>query len=389
MLAVPIPFVNTAIGYFPLIGFLIVLLLSWLYLRVLVAGLDFDQRGVGEGCTRGDFLKFEFVVSNRSILPAVSLGVLFFISDLFGGERESSRRSVGLPPRSSKTYDFAVRFDHIGTYGVGIREIDVSDPFGIFHKVQTFPELKSISVQPRIYDALDLEISTEASKESNRSVVTVIDDGMDYCGVREYRWGDPIKAIHWNLSSRIPEGEYFTRLYETSCNPGLAILVDCESPDFTAEQLMSAYDGIVEAALSIEKWASSNAYESELLFVDRTSRRRRFEGPLAGRFDDILRRLPRISRGDGATLLEMLHSEAASIYAQDNLIVCTSNVTDELVGEMMRVKAGHHSPALIAVLPDGVERELAAKVQARVSRLAGAGINVAVLSEASELERGA
>ena len=386
LLAIPIPFVNNPIGYVPLIAYLFALLLSWVYLRVLKSGLEFDQKGGGEGCLRGDALHFEFTVNNRSVLPAVSVGVFFFVSDLFGNERESVRRSVGLPPRSSKTFNFAVKFDHIGTYGVGIREIDVTDPFGIFHHVREFEDLQQVNVQPRIVKVVGLEISTEASKESNKAVITVIDDGMDYCGVREYRWGDPIKSIHWKLSSRIPEGEYFTRLYETSCNPGLALVIDCDSFEYASDELMDVYDGVVESALSVELWASKLAYETELLFVDRTGRRRRFEGPLSERYGEILERLPRINPGDGRAVLDILRFEASSIYAQDNIIVCTSHVTDELVGELLRVKAGRRYPVVIAVIPRTLDADVRKQVNARLSRLAAAGVGCIELSRAAELE---
>lgn len=389
LLAAPIPFANTIIGYLPLAAYLFALALSWGYLRLLWRNLQFDQGGVGGGCLRGDQLAFEFTVKNQSIMPAVSLDVSFFISDLFGEERESAKRVVSLPPRSSKTFDFAVRFDHIGTYGVGIRKIDATDPFGVFHRVRVFDELREVAVQPRVFDVAELEISTEASKESSRALTTVIDDGMDYCGVREYRWGDPIKSIHWKLSARIPEGDYFTRLYETSRNPGMAVFIDCDAPDaFTSEQLMDVYDGIVEASLSIEAWGSSLAFETELLFVDATGRRRRFAGPLSERYGDVLERLPRISPGDSRSVLDMVRAESVSVYAQDNLCVCTSNVTDELVGELIRVKTGHHTPILIAVEPRDIEDEQRKRADSRIARLAAARIACVTIQDAEELERG-
>ena len=386
LLALPIPFVNTAIGYLPFISFVFILLLSWIYVHILKKCLVYDQLGVEGGCLRGERLSFKFVIENRSILPVVSTSTLFFVSDLFGDERESSSRTVSLPPRSSKMFEFAVMFDHIGTYSVGISEVDVTDPFGVFHVVTEFHKLQEVHVQPRLSMVPGIEISPEASKESSRAVTTVIDDGMDYCGVREYRWGDPIKAIHWKLSARVPEGDYFTRLYETSRNPGLAFLIDCDAPDrYSSEQLMDVYDGVVESALSIEAWASSCAYETELLFNDAAGRHRRFEGPLTGRYGQILARLPRISPGDGRALINRLREESSSIYSQDNLVVCTALVSDELVGELLRVKAGHHTPILVAVMPNDDDKDEQKRFNARISRLGSAKIRCMVLAEAADL----
>lgn len=389
LLAIPIPFANTVIGYFPLIAYLFVLLLCWVYVRVLHRWLVYEQVGVGAGCLRGDNLNFKFVVRNQSVLTAVSLGVSFYISDLFGNERESVVRSVSLPPRASKTFDFAVKFDHIGTYGVGIRQVDCTDPFGIFHKVTWFDELQQVAVQPRLCQVANVDISTDASKESTRAITTVIDDGMDYHGVREYRWGDPIKSIHWKLSARSAIGEYFTRLYETSRNPGIALFIDCDAPEgYSAEMLMGIYDALVESALSIEEWGSSLTYETELLFVDATGRRRRFEGPLAQHYGRILKRLPRIAIGDGKSLLDLVRTESSSIYSQDNLIVCSSHIDDQLVGELMRVKAGHRTPFLVAVVPTDVDAEADKHISACISRLSVAGIACQKVHDAAQLQQG-
>ena len=75
LLAVPIPFANTAVGYVPFVAYVFALVLMWVYLRILRRGLRYEQEGVGGGCLRGDQLAFKFVVENRSILPAVSLDV--------------------------------------------------------------------------------------------------------------------------------------------------------------------------------------------------------------------------------------------------------------------------------------------------------------------------
>lgn len=386
-LAVPVPFVNTAAGYTPLIAYLLVLLLSFAYLKLLVRGLSFETQGVDGGCYRGEQLTFRLVVRNAAPLPAVSISSLFYISDLFGAPGATTAKRLTLPPRSAKTFEFGVRFDHIGTYEVGMRSIEVTDPFGIFHHVKRNAHLHEVHVQPRIHNIAHLQVSTETALESKRSFRTVINDGMDYSGVREYRWGDPLKAIHWKLSAREVNAEYFTRLYETVTNPGIEIILDTDCPEeYGSVQLMHVYDALVEAALSIEDWGASHGFETLTAFADASGRTQRFEGPIGNNRPEVLARIPRIAAGSGRAALDLFTSEAMSIYAQSNLILCTSCINPELVGALLGAQANRRSPLLIAVVPPGLPEEEHDKVIAPLSRVGAAGIPYAVITSADELK---
>lgn len=389
-LAVPIPFVNTAVGYAPFIAYLLVLLASFVYLKVLVRHLRFETKSFESGCYRKEQLTFHLEVHNESILPAVSITVLFYMSDLFGAPGATTTKHITLPPKATKTFDFDVAFAHIGNYEVGIRQIEVTDPFGIFRHVKASEQLQEVEVQPRIFNVADLQVSSDTLLESKRSFTAVINEGMDYAGVREYRWGDPIKAIHWKLSARETSAEYYTRLYETVTNPGLEIVVDTDAPAaYSSQQLMSVYDGLVEAAFSIEEWGALSGLETLVAFEDDTARTRRFDGPLSHTRAEVLARIPRIHEGAGAQALDILNSEAMSIYSQSNLVLCTSCVGPGLVGTLLRVQANRRNPILVVVVPVHMDAEEQREFLTPLARVGAAGIPYLVISEAEELGKGA
>lgn len=390
LLAVPIPFVNTAIGYAPFIAYLLVLAASFAYLKVLVRKLHFETKNFESGCYRKEQLTFHLEIRNESILPAVSITVLFYMSDLFGAPGATTTKHITLPPKATKTFDFDVAFAHIGSYEVGIRQIEVTDPFGIYHHVKANSQLQEVEVQPRVYNVADLQVSSDTLLESKRSFSAVINEGMDYSGVREYRWGDPIKAIHWKLSARETSMEYYTRLYETVTNPGLEVIIDTEAPSsYNAQQLMNIYDGLVEAAFSIEEWGALSGLETQVAFEDETGRTRRFDGPLSHARLEVLARIPRIHEGEGIQALDILSSEAISIYSQSNLVLCTSCVGTGLVGTLLRVQANRRNPILVVVVPAHLDAEEQRRFLAPLTRVSAAGIPYLVVSEAEELGKGA
>ena len=386
LLAVPALFVNDAIGYAPIIAYLVVLLLSFAYVRILRRSLSFEELGVGTECTRGETVNLKLLLKNASILPAIRVQALFYMSDIFGGEGATDIHNITLGPRRERTFEFGIRFDHIGSYEVGIREVRVYDVFGIFSAVYDNDHLTEVNVQPRVFDIDDLPITKDAAVEAKKSFTSVINDGMDYSGVREYRWGDPIKTIHWKLSSRLSAGEYLTRLYETNANPGMTVISDFDAPEYTVDELMGIYDAVVECSFSIERFAAANGFDAEFVFEDKAKRRRRFMAPFAGRHQEVLDRMPQIfSPGTGKDALAIIREEQNSQFGQSNLIVITSVLSQELMESLAAARVGKRVPVLFAIVPATIDDEKRKQIMARLRRLNASGVSYSVLSDAAEL----
>ena len=389
LLALPALFVNSAIGYLPVFAYVFALLLSYGYIQVLKRNLEFSSNNESAECTRCDELDFKLTVKNKSLLPAIRVQALFFMSDLFGGEGASDVHNIALGPHQEKVFEFGVRFDHIGTYEVGIKEVTVLDLLGVFSSVHENDHLMSVRVHPRVFDVGQLPVAKDAAIEAKKTFTTVINDGMDYSGTREYRWGDPIKSIHWKLSARMNEGEYLTRLYETNANPGMAIIADFDAPAYTSEELMSIYDAVVECAFSVERYADRNGFDAELLFEDKAKTRRRYTTPLAGRHGEILERMPQIfSPGTGKDALGLIQAEMNSVFAQSNMIVISSVITKGLVEALVAAKVGKRAPILFAIIPSTVDEEQQRSLRKTLALLGAAGINYRVLSDAEQLGQG-
>ena len=342
-------FVNTAIGYVPVLTALSLIVLCRVYLSVLRRFVLFDDVRAAVACTRGEVLRFPLAVRNRSILPAPRIEVVFYISDIFGEGGRVERTVLTLPPRSQKVFNLGVRFDHIGTVDVGIRQVTVYDPLGVFSAVERNFALSSVSIIPRQMEVGDIELSEESLKESSKNLRTFINDGMDYLGTREYRWGDPMKSIHWKLSSKAVDG-YYTRLYETPTTPGLALFLDFDSSLEDSEELMCAYDLLVESALAIEAHAAGAGFETEMLFVDINGSFVRLRGPLEGQSEELMRRIPRIRSGGSAEVIELISAESASLRCQNNLVVCTSNICREVVDACAGLSSPSRFPFLMGVV---------------------------------------
>ena len=384
LLAVLPAFANTAVGYVPILAALFLLVLGFAYLLVLKRSLDFAEHGPSSGSVRGDVLQFALSVKNRSILPATRIDALFYVANVQGEGERVELRHLSLPPRSEKVFDLGVRFDHIGLFRVGIRQVGLYDPFGVFYSLRDNSTLHTVNILPRVLDITAFDLSEHSQRESTKNIKTFINDGMDYSSVRDYRWGDPMKSIHWKLSSKSKDG-YFTRLYETPSTPGVAIFLDFESRLQDAEAILDAYDAVVESALSIEGFAVKAGFDTRLLFIDARGEDQNVVGPVSDRLEDLVRLFPRMREGSGRPTIELLRRVAASPNCPNNLVVCTTNANEEMVNALASLGGPMRSPYLVAVYADDDER---AGLARQVRRLQDLRIPAALVRRADDLLSG-
>ena len=377
-------FANTAIGYLPVIAVVTLLAMGFAYLAVLKRSLTFEEQGPSSGSVRGDVLDFALKIENRSILPAPRIDALFMISDESGEAIRAQERRVSLPPRSNKVFDLGARFDHIGHFHVGISSVILHDLFGVFFSGRGNDALHPVSILPRLVDIGSFDLSEQSYEESSKNIKTFINDGMDYSGIREYHWGDPIKSIHWKLSSKTVDN-YFTRLYETPSSPGVAIFIDFECNVENGEAAMGVYDALVESALSIEDYASFCGFDTRLLFVNEIGETCDAAGPLGNHFDELLRRFPNMHAGNGGEVIQLIRQISSSVNCPSNLVVCSGNANEELSNLMASLSGPSRAPYMVAVYSD---EESQKRMIGQARRLEDARVHSSVIRNASDLNIG-
>ena len=380
--ALPPIFVNDAIGYIPLIALVVVLVLSYVYLRLLRRALAYSEESLIPSCERGTEIEFVLNFENSSPLLFVRLEPYIYISDLFDNVDTITPVSMPLMPFEKRDFRFQARFDHIGTYAAGIKKIVIHDLLGLFTYTIHNPNRHRVEVLPRIVDMESLPLTSTASAESRKPLQTLVTDDMDYAGVREYRYGDPMKAVHWKLSARMEEGTLLTRIYETYGNTGITTIVDPYAPDCDAEKLMHVFDGIVEAALSTEEYARAMGLDVELAYVNRDGEIVKTQG--AGLADterlmDDMLQVTVPAAGQGGSALECLRREENSIHGQGNIAFVTSRTSEELVTLLVDAKLKKRNPLLFVVVPPSTEPDERAALLRPLERLARAQINVYVV----------
>ncbi len=386
---IPMRYVNNAIGYVPALVMVLGIGLSYLYLFLLERSLKFEEASRAGECIRGTNMDFVLRLTNKGILLFPRIEVVFHQSDLFGHNMREETCDITLAPKAKRDFTFTMRFDHVGEYQAGLKRVVLHDIIGLFSKVYENEELQTINVLPRVYSVHDIAFDAEAPTNTTAAIKTILNEGIDYSQVREYRWGDPIKAIHWKLSARFPE--YMTRIYETNTNPGLTTLIDLRTNDgLTAAEQMEVFDGVIEGALSVHAFALSQGLDSELTYVNEYGEERRCPARLQ---NDALHEITSMLREDTTPYkgqaIEVLRRELNSPNGQSNIAVCTSTLENGLLDLLILIKQRRRNPILFFCFPEDFTHEQRKELLEPLRRLDGTGVMHFAYSSMAELsERG-
>jgi uncharacterized protein (DUF58 family) len=125
-------------------------------------------------------------VENRTDLPAAAGSRL--LTMLHGGQTQSFLARTWLTRR--------------GGFSLGPTVVTTGDPLGLFRETVTFPAVQTLTVLP-----MQLEVESFLSPPGllpgGRAVRgKALDVTPHAAGVREYVHGDPMKRIHWPMSTR-------------------------------------------------------------------------------------------------------------------------------------------------------------------------------------------
>ena len=210
---VPAVFLNTLPGYLPLLTYLLLSMISLIYLLLLRRQLRRADAGKSLTCKRGDNMEFGISVNNDGILVIPSLKARLILHSSIGGLDGVSEADLSLAPHEKRKLDMDVKFVHLGSYDISVSNVQLRGLMGIIPLNLPGGGTHRVEVLPHLWHIQNLPVSEQVHSEDSRSHMTSRLDGMDYTGVREYEQGDPIKNIHWKLSAHT--SSYMTKQRET------------------------------------------------------------------------------------------------------------------------------------------------------------------------------
>ena len=385
--ALPAVVDNTIIGYLPILLVLFTLLAMALYVQLLRRSITFEEGSMLSTCQRGETVDITVKVTNKSILLCSRIDVRLHISNLQGETDVSRDERFSLLPKESRTLILTARFDHIGTYQVGLQSLKVYDLIGLFSFSQPTAGTYKVQVMPRIVELEKLQIAEEQVSDNSMVQRSVVSDGMDYVGMRDYELGDSMKNIHWKASARFDT--FLTRIRERQINPSICVVLDRSSAWVDGERMMQVFDAVVESALSIMSYARDHGLECTIAVSTEDGEVRPFVSMQQWDYADILEVLPRLQQEDlRCDICDTIRDVTKGLYSASTVVVCSANPSERLLSELISVHVRSKHIKLLFAHPSDLTSQEENHYLRRLSRLSVAQVPYLLFSTIDELRDG-
>lgn len=379
----PAALTNGATGYLPSLTVLLSAALSLGHLLLVKNRLRCQAKPERSVLTRGEDILFLAEVENRSRLPIPNLSIQFFLSDSSGCDSHTYPLHLTLSPRERRKFSLTANFAHIGVYEAGLRQLVVTDMFGLFRAVSQVEDRCHLDIQPRLLYAERLPVDQRQTVENDRANIAAPLSGMDYVGVRDYAYGDPIKTIQWKLSAHA--GSLMTKQMESYTNSGVVIVLDFCVPAYDRETRLQMADGVAETGAAAGHWAVRNGMDYLLLLPGEDGQLRRCT---PSSFQDLRPWLPYMELRDADKtdhLARVLREECGSGHSQSNVLLCAADLTEETLSALRTLKRGRKNPALYLLLPENLDEARRKLLLSRVAQLHYTGIPCRTGKDAGEV----
>jgi uncharacterized protein (DUF58 family) len=170
-----------------------------------------------------------------------------------GFEAEGMPVAVELAPRGWAELRYQLRAVARGAKSFGAAQLRLASPLGLLQAARRAGPEQPVRVYPNFRALAKYTLLATDNRLSQIGVLQIRrrGEGMEFHQLREYRQGDPQRAIDWKATSRT--ARLISREYEDEKDQRVMLVVDCgrrmAAKDDDAEDALSHFDHTLNAAL--------------------------------------------------------------------------------------------------------------------------------------------
>jgi uncharacterized protein (DUF58 family) len=154
-----------------------------------------------------------------------------------------------LPGGRRAAVTYSLRSQLRGRYLVGPLRLRLADPFGMCELTRSFTATDPLVVVPRTYPLPPVQAGGMWSGTGESLARSAAASGEDDVAVREYRYGDDLRRVHWRSTAR--RGELMVRRDEQPRQLRATVLLDSRRDAHRGDGPASSYEWGVVAAASV------------------------------------------------------------------------------------------------------------------------------------------
>ncbi len=239
-----------------------------------------------------------------------------------------------------------------GQYFLGIVKVEVKDLFGLFTfslnlADQYYYKKLSLTVHPRILFLPHLPLPQLHLEGVLNKEFSPVEEPASIADLRQYRFADPLKKIHWKASAKLQE--IYVKNYETNAQPQIFILMETYPFPGDAMTCFTIEDQIIECTTAITHYILSKSLPLNLVIYQQ--RRLHIAGREPQDFERFYSFLSSVPFDSHFSVSDVLEMESAALSHSGSLLLVIHHMTGSIFNHLCIMKRSLVHPILFLIQP--------------------------------------
>lgn len=240
------------VSYGIFFGLTLIMPISFLYIFLVWVFHRIYQEIGSRNIVCGQSVPYYFVLKNESWFAFAGIKIFFF-TDFSYVEELPDEIEYELLPGEQYRYETSFVCKYRGEYEVGIKEIVISDFWGLFSIKFRVRESKKVIAAPKLIQLDELKSVSDISAMVQKDHLQTTE--LDVV-TREYAAGDALKQVNWKATAR--EGKLMSRRPVGEEKRGIALIVDTKRYSGKPEVYLPIENRVLEIVLALSFFMSKN-----------------------------------------------------------------------------------------------------------------------------------
>lgn len=169
-------------------------------------------------------ITYEIKIINDSFIPFPFTEAHITVPSESGVRCVEQKMMIPLNPFEVRTITHSVRFHYRGEYEIGVLDLRIKDPLGLFSVSLEQSVCRTVIVYPRMMEISSPNENAVTEMTTDLSRRAISSERSEQANIREYVGGDSLKDIHWKLSAKVED--ILVRDYNTNNTRHTYIIAD-------------------------------------------------------------------------------------------------------------------------------------------------------------------
>lgn len=247
---------------------------------------------------------------------------------------------------------YTIQCSQRGYFTFGPTKISSGDVFGFYTRYREIDTHDYLIVYPKVVSLEKLGIPSRQPLGEIRTTNHIFQDPVLTMGIREYKYGDSLKSIHWKSTART--GRLQTKIFEPTTTIDMGIFLDVRT-------VQPPYQGVIAEKLELAiviAASMANAALSEGYHVGLYANQNNTDSPELIRLPPnrqpeqlkrILEALAAINPMYTTPITEVVVQESRNLPWGSTMVVITAAPTEAILSALFRMKRVGRKVVLITV----------------------------------------